>query len=146
MSLLPHWHAFFCCLPYSQIYYNDTRIQLLDLPGIIEGAAYGRGRGREVRSFPISKGVCVLMEGFVYSSNTCCSLAVRPRVWSRLLYVVSAGVVGGLPLSFERRSTGCIAGRKTAHMDQFTESVTPGLRRASLELCRICTCLLSQQE
>lgn len=33
----------------QQIYYNDTRIQLLDLPGIIEGAAYGRGRGREVR-------------------------------------------------------------------------------------------------
>lgn len=32
----------------GQIYYNDTRIQLLDLPGIIEGAAYGRGRGREV--------------------------------------------------------------------------------------------------
>lgn len=38
------------CYPCPQIYYNDTRIQLLDLPGIIEGAAYGRGRGREVRS------------------------------------------------------------------------------------------------
>jgi ribosome-interacting GTPase 1 len=25
-----------------------TSIQLLDLPGIIEGAAYGRGRGRQV--------------------------------------------------------------------------------------------------
>ena len=36
----------------QQIYYNDTRIQLLDLPGIIEGAAYGRGRGREVREGP----------------------------------------------------------------------------------------------
>eukprot|EP00904_Undaria_pinnatifida_P009410 jgi/Undpi1/559/HiC_scaffold_10.g04023.m1 len=35
------------CIP-GNIYYNDTRIQLLDLPGIIEGAAYGRGRGREV--------------------------------------------------------------------------------------------------
>lgn len=28
--------------------YNDTKIQLLDLPGIIEGAAHGKGRGREV--------------------------------------------------------------------------------------------------
>lgn len=28
--------------------YNDTKIQLLDLPGIIEGAAQGKGRGREV--------------------------------------------------------------------------------------------------
>ncbi len=26
----------------------QIRIQLLDLPGIIEGAAYGKGRGREV--------------------------------------------------------------------------------------------------
>lgn len=42
-------HAFHVVLySLTQIYYNDTRIQLLDLPGIIEGAAYGRGRGREV--------------------------------------------------------------------------------------------------
>lgn len=30
------------------IHYNEARIQLLDLPGIIEGAAEGRGRGRQV--------------------------------------------------------------------------------------------------
>jgi ribosome-interacting GTPase 1 len=36
------------CIP-GNVIYNDTKIQLLDLPGIIEGAAYGRGRGREVR-------------------------------------------------------------------------------------------------
>ena len=35
------------CLP-GNIEYKDTRIQLLDLPGIIEGAAHGKGRGREV--------------------------------------------------------------------------------------------------
>jgi small GTP-binding protein len=35
------------CIP-GNLYYNDTRIQLLDLPGIIEGAAHGKGRGREV--------------------------------------------------------------------------------------------------
>ena len=28
--------------------YNDAKIQMLDLPGIIEGAAYGKGRGRQV--------------------------------------------------------------------------------------------------
>ena len=35
------------CIP-GTINYKDTRIQLLDLPGIIEGAAHGRGRGRQV--------------------------------------------------------------------------------------------------
>ena len=35
------------CIP-GNLLYNGVRIQLLDLPGIIEGAAHGRGRGREV--------------------------------------------------------------------------------------------------
>lgn len=35
------------CIP-GIIYYRDAKIQLLDLPGIIEGASEGRGRGRQV--------------------------------------------------------------------------------------------------
>jgi small GTP-binding protein len=35
------------CIP-GIIRYNDAEIQLLDLPGIIEGASKGRGRGRQV--------------------------------------------------------------------------------------------------
>mmetsp|Transcript_32853 Transcript_32853/g.83148 ORF Transcript_32853/g.83148 Transcript_32853/m.83148 type:complete len:442 (-) Transcript_32853:71-1396(-) len=35
------------CIP-GMIYYNDVRIQLLDLPGLIVGAASGKGRGRQV--------------------------------------------------------------------------------------------------
>lgn len=35
------------CIP-GIIHHNDAKIQLLDLPGIIEGAAQGKGRGREV--------------------------------------------------------------------------------------------------
>ena len=31
------------CIP-GVIHYNDAKIQLLDLPGIIEGAAEGKGR------------------------------------------------------------------------------------------------------
>mmetsp|Transcript_10696 Transcript_10696/g.19528 ORF Transcript_10696/g.19528 Transcript_10696/m.19528 type:complete len:399 (-) Transcript_10696:524-1720(-) len=37
------------CIP-GVIHYNDAKIQLLDLPGIIEGAAEGKGRGRQVIS------------------------------------------------------------------------------------------------
>eukprot|EP01098_Paradermamoeba_levis_P014839 TRINITY_DN726_c0_g1_i1.p1 TRINITY_DN726_c0_g1~~TRINITY_DN726_c0_g1_i1.p1 ORF type:complete len:449 (+),score=98.36 TRINITY_DN726_c0_g1_i1:128-1348(+) len=35
------------CIP-GIIHYKETKIQLLDLPGIIEGAAHGVGRGRQV--------------------------------------------------------------------------------------------------
>ncbi|KAJ1473704.1 P-loop containing nucleoside triphosphate hydrolase protein [Baffinella frigidus] len=35
------------CIP-GIIHYKGTKIQLLDLPGIIEGAASGKGRGRQV--------------------------------------------------------------------------------------------------
>lgn len=35
------------CIP-GVIHYNDIRIQMLDLPGIIVGASAGRGRGRQV--------------------------------------------------------------------------------------------------
>jgi len=35
------------CIP-GTIHYNDAKIQLLDLPGIIMGAAQGKGRGRQV--------------------------------------------------------------------------------------------------
>eukprot|EP00971_Amphidinium_carterae_P054576 1075126-Amphidinium_carterae.1 len=35
------------CIP-GVIHYNDCKIQLLDLPGIITGASSGKGRGRQV--------------------------------------------------------------------------------------------------
>lgn len=35
------------CIP-GVIHYKDAKIQLLDLPGIIEGASQGKGRGRQV--------------------------------------------------------------------------------------------------
>jgi len=35
------------CIP-GNIYYKGSKIQLLDLPGIIEGAKDGKGRGRQV--------------------------------------------------------------------------------------------------
>eukprot|EP01016_Furgasonia_blochmanni_P046802 TRINITY_DN679_c0_g2_i1.p1 TRINITY_DN679_c0_g2~~TRINITY_DN679_c0_g2_i1.p1 ORF type:complete len:372 (+),score=121.24 TRINITY_DN679_c0_g2_i1:166-1281(+) len=35
------------CIP-GVIHYKEAKIQLLDLPGIIEGAAEGKGRGRQV--------------------------------------------------------------------------------------------------
>ena len=36
------------------IEYKGARIQLLDLPGILEGASQGRGRGRQVVASKLS--------------------------------------------------------------------------------------------
>jgi len=43
------------------IEYKDARIQLLDLPGIIEGAAKGKGRGRQVIGVARTSDLVVMM-------------------------------------------------------------------------------------
>ena len=37
------------CIP-GVVHYRGAKIQMLDLPGIIEGAKDGKGRGRQVHS------------------------------------------------------------------------------------------------
>ena len=41
--------------------YNGANIQLLDLPGIIEGAASGKGRGRQVIAVARTADLVVMM-------------------------------------------------------------------------------------
>ncbi|XP_014784775.1 developmentally-regulated GTP-binding protein 2 [Octopus bimaculoides] len=48
------------CIP-GVIEYNGANIQLLDLPGIIEGAAQGRGRGRQVIAVARTADLVVIM-------------------------------------------------------------------------------------
>lgn len=43
------------CIP-GVIEYKGANIQLLDLPGIIEGASQGKGRGRQVRKGSLGAG------------------------------------------------------------------------------------------
>ena len=47
------------------IRYRGARIQLLDLPGIIEGAKDGKGRGRQVRVELIHVTACSRNEAIV---------------------------------------------------------------------------------
>ncbi len=48
------------CIP-GIIHYKGTKIQLLDLPGIIEGAAQGKGRGRQVIAVAKSADLILMM-------------------------------------------------------------------------------------
>lgn len=48
------------CIP-GVIEYNGANIQLLDLPGIIEGAAAGKGRGRQVIAVARTADVVIMM-------------------------------------------------------------------------------------
>ncbi|KXS14478.1 P-loop containing nucleoside triphosphate hydrolase protein [Gonapodya prolifera JEL478] len=48
------------CIP-GVIPYHGARIQLLDLPGIIEGAAQGKGRGRQVISVAKTSDLILMM-------------------------------------------------------------------------------------
>lgn len=49
--------------------YEGARIQLLDLPGIVEGAAMGRGRGRQVISVAKTADVIIIMMDATKSSE-----------------------------------------------------------------------------
>jgi hypothetical protein len=55
------------CIP-GTIHHKDTKIQLLDLPGIIEGASMGRGRGRQVIAVAKSSD-CILMVCHPFTSR-----------------------------------------------------------------------------
>merc|ERR1739838_69742 len=48
------------CIP-GVIEYKGANIQLLDLPGIIEGAAQGKGRGRQVIAVARTADVVIMM-------------------------------------------------------------------------------------
>lgn len=48
------------CIP-GVIQYKGANIQLLDLPGIIEGAAQGKGRGRQVIAVARTSDLVIIM-------------------------------------------------------------------------------------
>ena len=56
------------CIP-GNLVINDTKIQMLDLPGIIEGASHGKGRGREVIAVARSSDLILMVLDAARESN-----------------------------------------------------------------------------
>lgn len=56
------------CIP-GNVVINETKIQMLDLPGIIEGAAQGKGRGREVIAVARSADLILMVLDAARESN-----------------------------------------------------------------------------
>jgi len=50
--------------------YGHARIQVLDVPGIVHGAASGRGRGSEVLSVMRSTDLCIIILDVFHDTNT----------------------------------------------------------------------------
>ena len=74
------------CVP-GVVHYNGARIQLCDLPGIIEGAAKGRGRGRQVIAVARTADL-VLMMLDANRGKCCWLLVVRCLLFTGLVSVV----------------------------------------------------------
>jgi small GTP-binding protein len=57
------------CIP-GMLYYNNCKIQLLDLPGIIEGASEGKGKGRQVISCAKSADlILIVLDSYRYKDQ-----------------------------------------------------------------------------
>jgi small GTP-binding protein len=62
VTAAPQWLSFsLACIQPGVIIYKDAKIQLLDLPGIIEGAAKGKGRGRQVIGVARTSDLVIMM-------------------------------------------------------------------------------------
>lgn len=86
------------CIP-GIIHYKGTKIQLLDLPGIIEGAAQGKGRGRQV---------CAVSGGSSLSSAHCNTLIQLIAILSAYLDTLS--LIGSRDLYVDEEHSSSIAG------------------------------------
>ena len=104
------------CIP-GIIYHNDCRIQLLDLPGIIEGASEGKGRGRQVIGVARSCDLILLVV------DAASGKADRQReLLERELEVVGLRLNQRPPnVYFKRKKTGGVSISSTCQLVNITE-------------------------
>uniref|UniRef100_A0A7S3D4E7 OBG-type G domain-containing protein n=1 Tax=Palpitomonas bilix TaxID=652834 RepID=A0A7S3D4E7_9EUKA len=104
------------CIP-GVIHYKDSKIQLLDLPGIIEGAAEGKGRGRQV--IAVAKSADVILMVLDASKGD-----IQKKLLEKELETVGLRLNQSPPqISFKKKKTGGITFNNTvplSHLDEKT--------------------------
>eukprot|EP00474_Spongospora_subterranea_P009366 CRZ09824.1 hypothetical protein [Spongospora subterranea] len=104
------------CIP-GVIHYNEAKIQLLDLPGIIEGAAQGAGRGRQVISVARTSDLILMMCDATKAD-------IQRPLLERELETVGIRLNKPRPqITFKRKPTGGIMFNKTCKLTQCPEEV-----------------------
>ena len=93
------------CVP-GNVFYKNTKLQVLDLPGIIEGASQGRGRGRQVIAVAKSSDLVLMV---LDASKEVDGQSNHRAILERELETVGLRLNKAPPdVHFKRRSTGGI--------------------------------------
>lgn len=107
------------CIP-GVIHYNDAKIQLLDLPGIIEGASEGKGRGRQVIAVAKSSDLILMV------LDACKSEAANSRYAHKDILTRELEAVG---LRLNQKPPGIYLKKKKAGGVQVNNTVVGGLTK-----------------
>lgn len=108
------------CIP-GNLMYNDAVIQILDLPGIVEGAAQGKGRGREVISVARNSDMVLMMLDAVRAD-------VQIMALTKELRDCGIRLNENLPLiSFTKKKEGNIKFNATVPLTHLDERLVKGI-------------------
>ncbi|GKC92940.1 developmentally-regulated G-protein 2, partial [Tanacetum coccineum] len=104
------------CIP-GIIHYNGTKIQLLDLPGIIEGASEGKGRGRQVIAVSKSSDIVLMVLDASKSEG-------HRQILTKELEAVGLRLNKKPPqIYFKKKKTGGISFNTTMHLTHLDEKL-----------------------
>ena len=108
------------CIP-GKIHHNGASIQLLDLPGIIEGAAQGKGRGRQVVAVAKTADLVLMMLDATKADN-------QRQLLERELEAVGLRLNSSKPnVYFKAKSGGGLTINATCKLTHLTEKLIQGI-------------------
>eukprot|EP01101_Sappina_pedata_P004587 TRINITY_DN1982_c0_g1_i1.p1 TRINITY_DN1982_c0_g1~~TRINITY_DN1982_c0_g1_i1.p1 ORF type:complete len:412 (-),score=189.27 TRINITY_DN1982_c0_g1_i1:139-1374(-) len=107
------------CIP-GVINYNNTEVQLLDLPGIIEGAAQGSGRGRQVIAVARSSDlVFIVLDASKEYASKCNGTLSHKKILKTELEAVGLRLNKSPPdIYFKKKASGGVSFNSTLPLTQ----------------------------